>query len=80
MVSLKRMKQLNMKLSTKILLGFSAIAAAGVAIYLVRKNNTRVMLEQIADEGYETAHDVLFPNKNKRDRRLQYGPVFPQEG
>lgn len=69
-----------MKASTKILLGISAIAAAGIAVFLVRKKNTNKMLDQIADEGYETAHDVLFPNKNKRDSRLQYGPVLPQGG
>ena len=66
-----------MKTSKKILLGVAAIAVAGLVVYAVNRKKTNRMLEQIADEGYETAHDVLFPNKEKRNKKLQYGPVLP---
>ncbi len=64
-----------MKTRNKVLLGLAAAAIVGIVVYAIRKKNTKKMLKQISDEGYETAHDVLFPNKNKRDPRLQYGPV-----
>jgi len=66
-----------MKTRSKILLGAALVAVVGMVIYAIRRKNTRKMLDQIADEGYETAHDVLYPNKDKRDKRLQYGPVLP---
>ncbi len=66
-----------MKLSYKIAFGIAVVAAAGVVIYLARSSQTKRMLNQIADEGYETAHDILFPNKKMRDKRLKYGPVIP---
>ena len=70
-----------MKTSTKTMIGVAALAAVGVAIYLMtrekrmEKRNSR--LAHIADEGYETAHDVLYPNKYKPSK-LQYGPVLPK--
>jgi len=66
-----------MKTSNKILLGVAAVAVAGLVVYAASRKKSKRMLDQIADEGYETAHDVLFPNKEKRDRKLQYGPVIP---
>ena len=67
-----------MKTSNKILLGVAAVAVAGIVVYAAtHSKKTNRMREQVADEGYETAHDVLFPNKGKRDRKLQYGPVLP---
>ena len=66
-----------MKTSTKILLGVAAVAVAGLVVYAANRKKTHQMLEQIADEGYETAHDVLFPDNEKRNKKLQYGPVLP---
>lgn len=70
-----------MKTSTKTVIGVAALAAAGVAIYLMTrkktKEKTNSRLAHIADEGYETAHDVLYPNKYKPSK-LQYGPVLPK--
>lgn len=68
-----------MKTRNRILIGLAAASLVGAIIFVIRKKNTRKMLKQIADEGYETAHDILFPNKSKRDSRLQYGPVIPAE-
>lgn len=68
-----------MKTQNKILFGLAAAAVVGLVVYAIRRKNTKRMLKDIAEEGYETAHDVLFPNKRKRDPRLQYGPVIPAE-
>ncbi len=67
-----------MKTRDKIILGVAAAAAVGLIVYAKRRHNTKKMLTQISDEGYETAHDVLFPSKEKRDKKLQYGPVLPE--
>ncbi len=66
-----------MKAANKIIIGLAAVALAGLVIYASNRNKTRQMLSQIADEGYETAHDILFPEVEKRGNKLQYGPVIP---
>jgi hypothetical protein len=38
---------------------------------------TRRKLKQVADNGYETARDVLFPGKKLKSSKLHYGPVHP---
>lgn len=69
-----------MKTSTKTLLGVAALAAVGLAVYMIsreRRLAKKDRLAHVADEGYETAHDVLYPNKYKPSK-LQYGPVLPK--
>ena len=66
-----------MKTSTKIALAVTAAAAAGIAIYAVRHKRLERILKNVADEGYETARDILYP-RNGRGSRLQYGPVIPR--
>ena len=67
-----------MKLSQKIALGITIFAAAGIVLYIAkRRSNTKLMLNKISDEGYETANDVLFPGKNIQGKHLRYGPVIP---
>jgi hypothetical protein len=53
------------------------VAITGLVIYRIRSRNTGEMLSKVSEEGYETAHDVLFPTKSKRGKNLQYGPVIP---
>jgi len=70
-----------MKTSTKTMIGVAALAAVGLAIYMMsreKREERSNRLAHIADEGYETAHDVLYPNKYKPSR-LQYGPVLPKD-
>ena len=46
-----------------------AVALAAIAYLLVRKKIRKTSFrkkERIADEGYETAGDILFPQKNKQ--------------
>ena len=68
-----------MKTSTKILLGLTAVAATGTLIFITRSVNTCRELTHISDEGYETAHDILYPKKYNRGRKLHYGPVIPMD-
>ena len=67
-----------MKKIVTVLVGLTAVAIAGLLISKMRSRNTSEMLTQISDEGYETAHDVLFPAHFDRGGRLKYGPVIPR--
>ncbi len=64
-----------MKKSTTIFL-LAAVGAAALTYSLIRKANAKKRLAVIADEGYETASDILFPGKPVSNR-LHYGPVIP---
>ncbi len=66
-----------MKISKIIGISLTVLAVAGVAVYVAKKMKRKNMLNQIADEGYETAHDILFPGKSFETDKLQYGPVIP---
>jgi len=67
-----------MKILGKIALSLAILAVAGLVVCIATKrSDTNDMLDQIADEGYETATDVLFPGKNLAGRNLRYGPIIP---
>ncbi|HEV8283459.1 MAG TPA: hypothetical protein VGQ09_04075 [Chitinophagaceae bacterium] len=57
----------------KIIVGISLLAVAGIIIYLSRRHQTSIInklkAEQVAEHGYETAYDILFPKKNKRIKK-----------
>ena len=57
--------------------GLTMVSILSVYIFRKRSKNTGYMLRRVSDEGYETAHDVLFPHKSKRGKNLRYGPVLP---
>jgi uncharacterized protein YxeA len=62
----------------KLLKVLTAIAMlTGVGALIMRKINTRRKLEKVADDGYETAQDVLFPHTEIKSKKLHYGPVHP---
>ena len=65
-----------MKKSLRVFAGLAILAAA--SIYIIRRINTRRALERVADDGYETAHDVLYPGKEIRSRKVHYGPIHPR--
>jgi len=69
-----------MKLAQKLLLSLALVGATGIVIYILssRKSDNKRMLNLVADEGYETAHDVLFPDKNIQGKNLHFGPVIPE--
>ena len=66
-----------MKITYKIALATAIITAIVVVIKVTKNNNTERQLTRIADEGYETAHDILYPRRDIFYRKLQYGPVLP---
>lgn len=66
-----------MRLSYKIAFSLGAVTAAAIIVYLSKCAETKRMLDEIADEGYETAQDILFPDKDIQSGNLQYGPVIP---
>ena len=74
------LKIAQMKKSTpKILIGVGiAAAAAGFIIYAVRRQQVNRRHAKVADEGYETAHDILYPPKKYKRKKVRYGPVLPE--
>lgn len=67
-----------MKKTNRILLGAGIAVAAGFIIYAVRRHRFNQRQARVADEGYETAHDILFSPKKNRSKKLHYGPVLPE--
>ncbi len=66
-----------MKTKNRILLAAAAATMAGIFVYAytqkrIKKNKQR---SRVADEGYETAHDVLFPNSRSK-RKRNYGQEY----
>ncbi len=72
-----RGKALIMKRSDKLLVAIAAVALTAAAVYVIRQKKGRRMRHKVSEEGYETAHDVLFPNRGNRGR-VHYGPVLPE--
>lgn len=67
-----------MKHSTKALWGILAISVTGIVLYALSQKKHRRKLTRIADEGYEIAHDILFPGNDVKEKKLHYGPVLPE--
>jgi len=61
----------------KLVMLIAVAAGFTIGLFIVRRINTRQMLNKVSDEGYETAHDILFPKYSKRGKNLRYGPVLP---
>ena len=55
----------------------SAVAAGALALYIVRRIESRNMRNRIASEGFETATDVLYPNRRRTFSKHRIGPVLP---
>ncbi len=67
-----------MKTSKKLLYSAAAIAFTSLIVYAARRSNTKRRIAEVANEGYETAADLLHPKTNKRFKKLHYGPVLPE--
>jgi hypothetical protein len=63
-----------MKATKRIIAGVSLLAIAGLIIYVNRRRKKITWHEQatkeVAEHGYETAHDILFP-QSKRKRKYR---------
>lgn len=68
------------KLIGFILVGVAISAVTGAALEARRRNHIRSLLAEAANEGYETAYDIIDTNKMRahRNRRLKYGPTLPK--
>ena len=67
-----------MKTSKKLIYGAAIIAFTGLLVYVKRRSNTKRRIAEVANEGYETAADLLYPRTSKRFKKLHYGPVLPE--
>lgn len=65
-----------MKTTTLLLSAISITVTTALAIYLIRKIKESKRLKRIAEEGYETAIDILYPHK-LNTKKLQYRPTIP---
>ena len=66
-----------MRFSTIVYLGLATLAVAVALQYRdQRKKKCGNILTEISDQGYETAHDILYP-RSQGGSRLHYGPVIP---
>lgn len=61
--------------SALVILG--AVAAGALAIYIIRRVESRNMRSRVASEGFETATDVLYPNRRRSFSKHRIGPVLP---
>ena len=68
-----------MKTSKKLIFGAAAIAFTSLLVYVTRRANTKRRIAEVADQGYETAADLLHPKTNSRFKKIHYGPVLPQD-
>jgi hypothetical protein len=50
----------------------------GLGLYVAVRLRKHRKLTQVADNGYETAHDVLYPGKELKSKKLRYGPILPE--
>jgi hypothetical protein len=53
----------------ELLIGIASVIALGIIIYAVKKDKSEKRAESIADAGYETAHDILYPMRSKWFKR-----------
>lgn len=60
----------------KTLITTGSIALAAVLVYSYRRSRSQKRLRTVAEHGYETAHDVLYPSK-RNGYKTHYGPVLP---
>ena len=62
-----------MTINKKLLLTVTSLVAIGAIIYFSRKNRLERerILEQVADEGYETAYDIISPLRSQLRYRVK---------
>ena len=55
------------------------VIASGISLirYMVKRYQYEWRDARVADEGYETAYDILFPEMKDDRKKKQYGPVIP---
>jgi hypothetical protein len=67
-----------MRTTITLILGAASVVLAAVLIRSIRRKMAGQMQEAIADEGYETAPDILYPRRGRHHGdQWHYGPVLP---
>ena len=61
-----------MKKNQIIAIAATVLAVSALTLVLFKKKKVYDMRTEVADEGYELAHDVLYPLKNQRRRHEGY--------
>jgi len=62
------MKKKNLLMAT-ILVATAATVIVGANLYLLKRYKHKKRLAVVSDAGYETAYDIHFPLKNKKQRK-----------
>ena len=57
--------------ATKLTAVIGLVTMLGLIVYMRRRQKTNRRKKQIAEQGYETAHDILFPMKSSRRQIVQ---------
>lgn len=65
-----------MKRKSTLPLILATIGIAVITVLMLRRKKKKKMLTRVAEEGYETAADILYPGKSVSSK-LHYGPVIP---
>ncbi|MCH5599868.1 hypothetical protein [Niabella ginsengisoli] len=67
-----------MKKCTFGLIGLMILGVAATTVACkVRDKKSQRRLFQASEEGYEIAHDIIYPdNHSSKRRKLRYGPVY----
>ena len=63
-------------MKTILILLLATIAIGWTVLFLVRRIQSRIMRKKIAAEGFETAIDILYPNKRRKFTKYRMGPVL----
>jgi hypothetical protein len=70
-------KNFVMRTGKKLIKILAIASGAALVRYLVGHYQNELRDARVADEGYETAYDILFPEKKDGHKKKQYGPVIP---
>ena len=68
------------RLAGFVTIGLAAATATGVIYELAKRNRLMKRLLEVSNEGYETAPDIIFPDRlhaNQPDN-LKYWPYIPR--
>lgn len=60
----------NSNMLFKLIIAISVTAATGIVIYALIKNSEKLKRVRVAEEGYETAYDILFTKKKVKKHRV----------
>lgn len=68
------------RLTGFVAIGLAAATVTGVMLELGKRNRLMKRLLEVSNEGYETAPDIIFPDRKHAEphKNLKYGPYIPK--